>query len=171
MLRWNETDYLRSLFDDIDHNKDGHINQAELSEALRKGQENSQFDEKTVRILLDKYDHNGDNEISFDEFNCLFVGLNEQYNEFLDTDTDQSGSIEPDELHQMLSRRMGVAFSPSFYQFLFQGIAVHTHSNRITFDLYVRLIARLDKLAYDYNSLVHGLDFEEFARNNFFLNF
>lgn len=172
--RWNEGDYLKSLFDDIDHNNDGHINFNELYEALRKGQPNSRFDQMTVKILLDKYDRNHDNEISFDEFYNLFVGINEQYNEFLDTDVDGSGSVEMNELNELLRKRR-LTFSSSFYHFLFAGIFSRIQSNRITFDIYVRLIARLDKLLFDYNRQSHGHkrenDFESFVRANFFQSF
>ena len=54
--QFDEKSYLRSIFNDIDTNKNGSLNAQELHEALRKGQPISQFDYNTVVVLLQKYD-------------------------------------------------------------------------------------------------------------------
>ena len=51
----------------------------------------SEFSRKTVEFLIEKYDKNGDREISFDEFDDLFYYLNEEHEDFLKIDTDDSG--------------------------------------------------------------------------------
>ena len=53
---FDDKTYLRSIFNDIDTNRNGSINGQELHEALRKGQLISQFDYNTVIVLLQKYD-------------------------------------------------------------------------------------------------------------------
>lgn len=170
-LSWDITNYLRSLFDDIDHNKDGNINFDELYEALRKGQPNSKFDRQTVETLLEKYDSDYDNEINFDEFYNLFGTINQQYGEFLDIDVDGSGSIDQAELRNLFVRRR-LNFSPAFFQFLFNGIFARTSSNRITFDIYVRLVARFDKLYADYREKGNReQEFENYVRMKFFKHF
>jgi Ca2+-binding EF-hand superfamily protein len=147
--RWDERKYFKKLFDDIDHNHDGEINFQELHQALKKGQENSEFDPKTVQILLQKYDQNHDNEISFDEFYSLFIGINNQFNEFLDIDEDFSGTIDSHELANAL-RKKSYNFSDMFYKYLTDEMSKRMH-RAITFDMYVRVIARLDYLRQEYN--------------------
>jgi hypothetical protein len=85
---WDIRNYLRQIFDEIDTNRNGQIAVTELHEALRRGQPNAQFDPRTVSILIEKYDRNRNGQIGFDEFYDLFVGINNQYNEFLDMDRD-----------------------------------------------------------------------------------
>ena len=53
---FDDKSYLRSIFNDIDTNRNGSINGQELHEALRKGQPISEFDYNTVIVLLQKYD-------------------------------------------------------------------------------------------------------------------
>jgi hypothetical protein len=53
---FDDKNYLRSIFNDIDLNRNESINAQELHEALRKGQPISQFDYNTVLVLLQKYD-------------------------------------------------------------------------------------------------------------------
>lgn len=168
--RWNERDYFKKIFDDIDHNHDGQINFFELYEALKRGQPTSKFDPNTVKVLLNKYDSDHDNEISFNEFYNLFVGINEQMNAFLDIDMDSSGSIDMNELNRLLkSRRM--EFSPSFFNFLFNDLNRRLGINKITFDIYVRLIARIDKLKNDFQQQNINQNFENYIKTHFFINF
>jgi Ca2+-binding EF-hand superfamily protein len=158
------------MFDDIDHNHDGSINFFELYEALKKGQPSSQFDPNTVRILLAKYDSNRDNEINFEEFYQLFIGINEQMNEFLDLDADSSGTIEANELNQLLKNRR-LRFSGELLAFLFDGIQRTTGSPKVTFDIYVRLIARLDNLISQHKASRSNQNLENYLKLNFFVYF
>lgn len=126
---FDDKNYLRSIFNDIDLNRNESINAQELHEALRKGQPISQFDYNTVLVLLQKYDRqnnwifiiirllknvicilinslrNRDGAITFDEFYQLFIDLNNQYNEFLDTDVDFSGTIDSKEMAAVLHKK------------------------------------------------------------------
>jgi hypothetical protein len=52
---WDERTMYKKMFDEIDHNSDSLISFQELHSALIKGNPNSQFDQKTARILLNKY--------------------------------------------------------------------------------------------------------------------
>jgi hypothetical protein len=52
---WDERTMYKKMFDEIDHNSDSRINFQELHSALIKGNPNSQFDQKTARILLNKH--------------------------------------------------------------------------------------------------------------------
>jgi Ca2+-binding EF-hand superfamily protein len=126
--------YFRKIFDDIDVNRDGTIGANELHEALRRGQPNSQFDQRTVAILMEKYDKNGNGRITFDEFFDLFAGINAQFNEFLDVDTDFSGLIDNRELGNALIRR-GFNLSPDTLNFISYEISRRNNINGINFDL------------------------------------
>ena len=133
--------YFRKIFDDIDVNRDGTIGPNELHEALRRGQPNSQFDQRTVAILMEKYDKNRNGRITFDEFFDLFAGINAQYNEFLDVDTDFSGLIDNRELGNALIRR-GYNLSPDTMNYISYEISRRNNINGINFDLVSYLIYR-----------------------------
>lgn len=172
---WDEAAYLKKIFDEMDHNRDGKITGQELHEALRKGQESSQFDPITVQYLLKKYDRDNDNEINFNEFHQLFVEINNQYNEFLDIDLDFSGSIDSQELANAL-RRKNYTFSADFFNFLFFELSKRSGKQTISFDIYVRVTARFDQLKYDFknspqnrgNSNVNSMQLEQFIKQYFF---
>lgn len=173
---WNETAYLKRIFDDIDHNHDGRISGQELHGALRKGQENQEFDAHTVGALLKKYDTNNDNEINFNEFHSLFSEINRFYNEFLDIDLDMSGSIDSRELASALHRK-GYGFSQDFFNWLFFELSKTTGRQAISFDIYVRVITKFDKMRTDFKNMPQNRNspninigqLEQFVRQYFFL--
>ena len=96
-------------------------------------------------MLIKKYDHNNDDEINFNEFQRLFLDINNQFNEFLDVDQDFSGTIDSRELANAL-RRKGYTFSPEFFNFFMHELTRRTAKQAITFDIYVRVISRFDQL-------------------------
>ena len=170
---WDDKKFFRDIFNDIDHNGDGRINFHELHAALQQGNPNSEFDQKTVRILLNKFDRDHDNEIDFDEFHNLFIGINNQYNEFLDIDLDFSGTIDSSELTNALTRK-GYNLSKNFFDFLINEVNRYARGNNsITFDMYVRIIARIDYLRANFNKAHNSsrASFEAYLRDNFFLEF
>ncbi len=168
-IRWDEYSFLRKLFDDIDSNRDNNITAQELHQALRKGHSSSEFDPYTVTVLLEKYDSNHDNQITFDEFSRLYNDLNGQFNEFLDFDSDNSGSIDGRELGNIM-RRKGYNFSPDLYNYIVYEISRRSGKNGVTFDTYVRVIARFDHLRNVYNrtNMQSSMPLENYVRNNFF---
>ena len=109
--------------------------------ALAEGQPNTEFDERTVRMLFQKYDSDDNGLISVDEFKNLFYYLNEEYSNFLDVDVDSSGTIDARELVDGLRRRTVVQLTQQFYECVQESCQY-----AITFDNYLRLIARFDKL-------------------------
>lgn len=171
-LRWSMSDYLKESFDQIDHNKDGTISTDELHEALIRGQPNMQFDKKTAQILMEQYDKNNDDEISFSEFYDLFMAINELYNEFLDYDADNSGYIEANELYNAVRKYQGFeSLSSSFFNYLIAELSGSTHVKGISFDIMVRIISRLYGLKYEFESFNHEFSLEEFIKRNFFIKF
>ncbi|CAF0964823.1 unnamed protein product [Brachionus calyciflorus] len=166
--RWDERTYLKQLFDEIDHNKDGRMTVHELHEALRRGQTNFEFDPYTVQFLIQKYDNNKDNEIAFNEFYDLYCGLSVQYNEFLDVDQDSSGLIDSRELSNSL-RRKGFNFSQEVIDFIVNEISRRSGKHGISFDIYVRVTARFENLRNEYNRLPYkNIPLDIYIRDRFF---
>jgi len=136
LIRWDTKKFLRSIFNEMDLNNDGSIASSELQEVLRRGQ-GSDFSSKTIDHLITKYDKNGDREISFEEFYDLYINLNEEYENFLLTDSDGSGFIDPDEFSITMSKK-GYQFSNKFYKFIVDEISKNTGTYGIKFDNYMR---------------------------------
>ena len=97
----------------------------------------SEFSLKTIDLLITKYDKNGDREISFDEFYDLYINLNSEFENFLLTDSDGSGSIDMNELAILIAKK-GHHFSQRFFKFIVDEITKHTGKNGIKFDNFMR---------------------------------
>lgn len=168
---FDERAYLQKLFSDIDSNRDGRITGQELHEALRRGQPTAEFDPYTIQTLIQKYDADRDNQIAFGEFASLFGHLNAQLNEFYDFDSDNSGSIDGRELGNIM-RRKGYNFSPDLFNFIVYEIARRSGKPQgVTFDTYVRVIARFDFLRDTYNrspQIKQSVPLEKYIRDSFF---
>lgn len=160
---------MQKIFSEIDSNRDGRITGQELHEALRRGQPVSEFDPYTIQTLIEKYDKDRDNQISFQEFNDLFVQLNAQLNEFYDFDSDNSGSIDGRELGNIL-RRKGYNFSPDLFNYVVSEISRRSGKNGVNFDTYVRVIARFDFLRAQHsaNPQLRSVPLEKYIRDTFF---
>jgi Ca2+-binding EF-hand superfamily protein len=178
---WDISNYLKQIFNDIDKNNDGSISSIELHEALRRGSSTSQFDQRTIEILLKKYDENNDGEISFTEFHALFMAINDYFNEFLDIDNDSSSTIDSNELAMALRQRDYLNISHHVLDFIINSISSKHGSNGITFDLFVRVLARFDTIKDDYDRFMietqksgdnrDAYTFDSFVKNYFFYNF
>ena len=55
----------------------GKISVRELMKALKKGQPNKQFTRKNVQLFFSQFDQNNDNGLSFQEFQKLFLSLDQ----------------------------------------------------------------------------------------------
>ena len=153
----------------MDTDKNGCITFDELYEALKNGQPNCQFNRDTVRLILEKCDENQDEKISFNEFKELYLHINEQFNDFLDIDTDFSGSIESLELAEFFKQK-GFQFSPNFYKHILDIVSINSGNNAITFDYYLKLRARFDQLNNEFgNSNFNNK--ENYFVTNFFKKF
>jgi len=125
---------------------------------------------------LKKYDKNHDNEISFEEFYQLFAELNNQYNEFLDIDLDFSGTIDSRELSNALKKK-GFDCTQNFYNYLFGEMMRRNlvPQQKVTFDIFVRIIARFENLRNEFRQLPQNknkqldhLQLEQFIAQKFF---
>lgn len=167
---WYEN-YLRDVFNDADTDRSGLITFDELNAALRKGQPDSQFDKKTVQLILEKFDFNIDGQICFEEFKQVFSYLNQQYEVFLTIDEDGSGVIDAVELHQGLVSR-NYQLSPGFSEFVVNELRKRNYRG-ITFDFYCRVSARFDYLceAYANSKFYQRQPLEKYMRDAFFNQF
>jgi Ca2+-binding EF-hand superfamily protein len=158
----------------MDLNRDGSITAVELQRALRLTQASSEFDMKTIELLISKYDTNGDREISFEEFFDLYNNLNEEYETFLLTDADGSGLIDLDEFTSALKNK-GYFFGKNFYEHIVHEICKRTKKSGIQFDIYIRVAARFDQLCQQYNRTLNYSNqkssLENYLKKNFFENF
>lgn len=126
-----------------------------------------------MQLLLSQYDKNNDNEISFQEFNNLFMYINEQYNDFLDIDLDFSGFIDGQELASALINKGYVSLSTQFFEDLVKEIKKFTKTNGISFDVFIRIIARMNQLndQFKKSSDYNVLHLEDYLKKKFFLKF
>lgn len=155
----------------MDYDRNGFISFEELYTALKNGQPSSEFSRDTVKLLLNKYDNNSDNQISFKEFHDLFIGINEQFNDFIDIDTDFSGSIDINELAQYF-RTKGFNFNPNFYRFVMETISKRTGRADVNFDIYLKIRGRFDQLNAEYQRTGTRNESKEFFfGKKFFLHF
>jgi Ca2+-binding EF-hand superfamily protein len=170
-LRWNESEYLKKLFRDVDINGDGTITFNELHSALARGQMSLQFDIKTAELLVNKYDTNHDGEINFHEFEHLFNYLNEEYFKFLLADTDGSSTIDSDELDEFFRQR-GHKFNKDFCNFIINTIKSRAFGG-VTFDYYCRLMARFDFLIHQHANYEYykAMPLEKYLKGAFFSDF
>ena len=71
----------------------------ELQQTLHRSKINSDFIIENIELLINRYDQNGDHEISFDEFFDFFYDLNEEYENFLMIEPYESSSYDFDEFN------------------------------------------------------------------------
>ena len=108
----------------------------------------------------------------------MFIGINNQYNDFLDIDVDFSGTIDSVELATVL-RKKNCNFSQNFFNYFIEELAKRTGKNSISFDMYVRVIARIDYLRQQFNQERNknaqngdqSKNIEYYIANQFFSNF
>lgn len=162
---------MREVFNDADTDSSGFITFDELNAALRKGQPDSQFDSKTVKLILEKFDYNFDGQIGFDEFKQVFSYLNQQFEAFLMIDKDGSGAIDADEFYQALVQR-NYQLSRGFADYIVNELRRH-NTRGITFDFYCRISARFDYLCGEYSNskFYQRQPLEKYMRDTFFNHF
>ncbi len=169
--RWNYSNYLRKLFNDVDVDGNGHITVAELHEALKRGQSSSYFDAKTVELFVAKYDKDGDGEIDFHEFKDLFIYLNDEFEKFLTIDLNGNGSIDVYELANALNQDYS-SFRHDLYDFIVTNIESH-RPHGITFDIFCRVLVRFNYLRAQYTKIPYynKTPLDEYMRKTFFVQF
>ena len=75
---WNQNDYIKSFFNDIDCDQNGLIDFNELSEALKKGMYNTDINLNKLKVLFNNYNRDTNGRINFNQFRELFEEINEK---------------------------------------------------------------------------------------------
>ena len=116
-------------------------------------------------------------EIDFEVFKHLFHFLNEEYERFVAADFDASGTIDSGELSYYVKKRGYDQFDRNFCDFIIETIMYNT-GNRVSFDYFCRIMARLDYLtqSYDFelsNNEMYNRSYplRAYVQNNFFSEF
>lgn len=172
--QWDPDAYLREIFNDVDKDKSGLISIDELHEALKHGQSNLQFDIKTTRLIFNKYDCNSDGSINFNEFKQIFNYINEEQLKFLYIDTNGNEILDANEFKQaLITHPLFNDISDDFTQYLVNQIQSHVDYG-FRFDIYCRVIARLDYLCNMYYKSSYSKQFkiiEHYLSTTFFYDF
>ena len=157
----------------MDINRDGSITADELQRSLtRIWETGTHFTMKTIELLIDKYDTNGDREISFDEFASLYQNLNEEHAAFLLVDSDGNGTIDLEEFKRSFQNKGYHDFKDKFYNAIMKEVEKRTGVYGIKFDIFIRVRARFNFLRKKYRNTLHSATtLEDYLVKNFFENF
>ncbi|KAG9508888.1 Programmed cell death protein 6 [Fragariocoptes setiger] len=97
-----DENFLRQVFYNVDKDRSGFIDAAELASCLSNGSFEP-FNPETVRMMITLFDKTRKGQINFEEFKALWKYVEDWRNCFLSFDKDKSGYINRDELRQCLT--------------------------------------------------------------------
>lgn len=110
--------FLKYVFQQVDKDRSGAINAAELKQCLSNGTWEP-FNDETVRLMISMFDRSHRGQLGFEEFKSLWKYIEDWRQCFLSFDTDKSGYISKNELKQALTT-FGYHLSDSFYDLMMQ---------------------------------------------------
>ncbi|XP_050698071.1 peflin-like isoform X2 [Eriocheir sinensis] len=122
-----------SWFRAVDQDNSGHINAAELRQALQNGNW-SQFSYEACRLMITMFDRDNTGNINIQEFGQLFTFMNQWTEVYRRYDSDNSGTIDESEMSTAL-QQMGYRLSPQFVGFLVAKFNPQTR--RVTLDNFI----------------------------------
>jgi len=133
---------VQNFFNQVDKDRSGKINAQELQAALVNGK-GQNFSDQACSLMISMFDQDRSGTIDIQEFEKLFLYVNQWLNCFKAYDRDQSGAIEEQELMQALSQ-MGFRFSQQFVQFI---ISVNDTVNKreISVDQFIVLCVKIQR--------------------------
>jgi len=131
-------------FDRVDEDQSDYINASELQAALMNG-DLTPFNLNTINLLMNIFDKNKDDQISFNEFTDLWNCIKAWQGVFARFDRDRSGTIDDTELQSALTY-FGYTVTPKLLNILRRKYDVRPSANSanqgtppgITFDRFVR---------------------------------
>lgn len=156
---------LMQIFQSIDQDRSGSLNAIELQQVLKNGL-STQFNQRTVELMIGMFDFDRNKTISFNEFCQLFNYVQSWMAYFRRYDRDGSGTISVGEMKQALTD-MNYRFSDNFVQFLIFKFD-RTQRGQVAFDDFILACICLQTLTrsfarYDYNRNGHAtFPFEDF---------
>eukprot|EP00835_Amoeboradix_gromovi_P004163 NODE_308_length_11287_cov_0.209778.p7 type:complete len:178 gc:universal NODE_308_length_11287_cov_0.209778:10940-10407(-) len=101
---------LWQIFSSVDNDRNGSITSDELQYAMRNT-DYSNFNQETIRLLVNLFDLDNSGGITWDEFKALWKYILDWQRVFQGYDRDRSGTIDSNELHQAL-QNFGYNLSP-----------------------------------------------------------
>uniref|UniRef100_A0A8C7IR09 Sorcin n=2 Tax=Oncorhynchus TaxID=8016 RepID=A0A8C7IR09_ONCKI len=125
--------------------QDGHISAEELQQCLTQANFSGgykPFNLETCRLMINMLDRDMSCTMGFNEFKELWTVLNGWKQHFMSIDRDQSGTVDPQEMHQAVTS-MGYRLSPQAMNCI---IKRFSSQGKITFDDYVACCVKLRTL-------------------------
>ncbi|XP_028835762.1 sorcin [Denticeps clupeoides] len=125
--------------------QDGQISAEELQTCLSQANFSGgykPFNLETCRLMINMLDRDMSGQMGFNEFKELWAVINGWKQHFMSIDRDQSGTVDPQEMHQSVAS-MGYRLSPQAMNCI---IKRYSTQGKITFDDYVACCVRLRSL-------------------------
>ncbi|XP_036394852.1 sorcin-like [Megalops cyprinoides] len=125
--------------------QDGQISADELQTCLTQSNISGAykpFNLETCRLMISMLDRDFSHTMGFNEFKELWSVLNAWKQHFMSIDRDQSGTVDPQEMHQAVAS-MGYRLSPQAMNGIIKRYSTH---GKISFDDYVACCIKLRTL-------------------------
>lgn len=149
-----DRNFLWSVFQRIDRDKNGTISRDELQLALANGSWTA-FNPETIRLMMSMFDRDGNGVIDFNEFASLWQYVCDWQETFRSFDLDSSGTIDRNELKLAL-QSFGFNLSERFYYILIRKFD-RSGKGDIRFDDFIQSCVVLQTLTDAFKQYDHNL--------------
>lgn len=143
------------MFQTIDRDRNGTICSDELQQALSNGSW-TPFNPETVRLMIGIFDKNQNGVIDFNEFAALWQYVTDWQKTFRSYDTDNSGSIDKNELKTALTS-FGYRLPDRIYNMLMKKFD-RSDRGSILFDDFIQCCVILQTLTSAFRQYDHNLN-------------
>ncbi|KAB0792421.1 hypothetical protein PPYR_14380 [Photinus pyralis] len=133
---------VQQWFAAVDKDRSGKINAKELQAALINAQGNH-FSDTCCQLMIGMFDKEKTGMVDVNEFEQLYIYINQWLGVFRTYDRDQSGAIEEQELGQAL-QQMGFRFSPSFVKQLINRSDLENH-HKMSVDQFIVVCVQIQR--------------------------
>ncbi|KAK4871869.1 hypothetical protein RN001_015993 [Aquatica leii] len=133
---------VQQWFAAVDKDHSGRINAKELQAALINGQ-GDHFSDTCCQLMIGMFDKEKSGTVDVNQFEQLYIYINQWLTVFRNYDRDQSGSIEEEELIQAF-QQMGYRFSPAFINQLIKKSDFQNHK-RMSVDQFIVVCVQVQR--------------------------
>uniref|UniRef100_A0A8D0HJE8 Peflin n=1 Tax=Sphenodon punctatus TaxID=8508 RepID=A0A8D0HJE8_SPHPU len=144
-----------SWFQTVDADHSGYISIKELKQALVNSNW-SAFNEETCMVMMNMFDKTKSGRMDVFGFSALWGFIQQWKNLFQQYDTDHSGCINYNELHQALSQ-MGYNLSPQFAQLLLSRYSQRASNPGIQLDRFIHICTQLQSMTEAFREKDSGM--------------